>query len=142
LTAMLHTELSERLLDTLFEEFGKLRVMYSLLRKGKKICLYLNIGRRDTRIACTSEKYALDIVEYATKLSREVYEDRIVLDEESGDKVLIYMRVRPILQSYSRVVKLQKVINKLEIAELWFWAWKIREEPRRAPVAFIRLYGI
>jgi len=139
---MLHAELSERLPDTLFKELGKFRVMYSLLKKGNKVCLYLNVGRRDTRIACTSEKYAPDIVEYAAKLSREVHENRIVLDEESGDRVLIYMRTRPILQSYSRVVKLQKVITKLEIAELWFWAWKIREEPRRAPVAFIRLYGI
>jgi len=139
---MLRTELSERLLGTLIEELGKPRVMYSLLKKGNKVCLYLNVGRRDTRIACTSEKYAPDIVEYAVKLSREVYEDQIVLDEESGDRVLIYMRTRPIIKSYSRVVKLQKVITKLEIAELWFWAWKIREEPRRAPVAFIRLYGI
>jgi len=139
---MLRTELSKRLLDTPFEEFGKSKVMYSLLKKRNKVCLYLNIGRRDTRIACTSEKYAPDIVEYATKLSREVYENQIVLDEESGDRVLIYMRVRPIIQSYSRLMKLQKVVTKLETAELWFWAWKMREEPRRAPVAFIRLYGI
>jgi len=139
---MHRVELSKRLLDTLLEELGKPRVVYSLLKKGNKVCLYLNVGRRDTRIACTSEKYASDIFEYAAKLSREVYEDRIVLDEESGDRVLIYMRTRPIIKSYSRAVKLQKVITKLEIAELWFWAWKIREEPRRAPVAFIRLYGI
>jgi hypothetical protein len=116
-------------------------ITYSLVKRAGRAYLYLNVGRRKVRIASTSSKFFGDLDHFASKLEKRKDEDQILLDEEEGDKLLIFMRVRPFI-SQDRIVNLIKAITKLEFPELWFWAWKMREEPRKAPAAFVRLYGV
>jgi len=124
-----------------FKRVKRPEITYSLIRKNSRAYLYLNVGRKSVRIASISVKYFDDVMSFATKLAKKIGENRAILNEENGDKLLIFMRVRPII-SYDRVVRLKKVIANLEPAELWFWAWKMRVEPRRAPTAFVKLYGV
>jgi hypothetical protein len=99
------------------------------------------VGRRKVRVASTSSKFFEDLNYFANKLEKREDEDQILLSEEEGDKLLIFMRIRPFI-SQDKIVNLVRAITKLEFPELWFWAWKMREEPRRAPAAFVRLYGV
>lgn len=124
-----------------FERVERPEITYSLIRKNSRAYLYLNVGRKSVRIASISVKYFEDVMSFATKLAKKIGENQALLNEENGDRLLIFMRVRPII-SYDRVVRLKKVITNLEPAELWFWAWKMRVEPRRAPAAFVKLYGV
>lgn len=125
-----------------FEKVERPEITYSLTRKkNNRVYLSLNVGSKSVRIASISIKYFEDVMSFATKLAKKISEKQAILNEENGDKLLIFMRVRPII-SYDRIVRLEKVITNLEPAELWFWAWKMRAEPRRAAAAFVRLYGV
>jgi len=124
-----------------FEKVEKSEIKYSFIKKKSRAYLYLNVGRKSVKIASISVKYFEDVMNFAAKLGKKMDDNQAILNGESGDKLLIFMRVRPII-SHDRIVKLKKVINNLEPVELWFWAWKMREEPKRAPAAFVRLYGV
>lgn len=124
-----------------FEKVERPEITYSLIKKNSRVYLYLNVGGKSVRIASISVKYFEDVMSFAAKLAKKIGENQAILNEENGDKLLIFMRVRPII-SYDRIVRLKKVITSLESTELWFWAWKMRVEPRRAPSAFVKLYGV
>jgi hypothetical protein len=123
------------------EKVEKSEIVYSLVKRADRAYLYLNVGRRKVRVASTSSKFFEDLNYFASKLEKREDEDQILLSEEEGDKLLIFMRIRPFI-SQDKIVNLVRAITKLEFPELWFWAWKMREEPRRAPAAFVRLYGV
>ena len=130
-----------RILLARIEHADRPQLTYTLVKKRERLVFYLNVGKRKVRVASISARYSDDVLSYALKLAGQANDGRIVLSEEAGDRLFLYIRVRPLI-SEDRALNLKRTLSRLEPVELWFWAWKMREEPMRAASAFMRLYGV